>query len=117
VLAHLFRATPQRSRRAGNSRENQSDRSDGRQLENHTHRDHRRYETRNADATNSIRQLCVATDPLLERVDEDVQGRRLLEKVWHASERSDRDAMADVHDAVVEPALVKQLELGAQFAR
>ena len=33
------------------------------------------------------------------------------------SERSDRDAMADVHYAVVEPALVEQLELGAQFAR
>ena len=57
MLAHLFRATPQRSRQAGNSIENQSDRSDGRQLENHTHRDHQRYETRNASATNSIRQL------------------------------------------------------------
>jgi hypothetical protein len=58
VLAHLFRATPQRSRRAGNSIENQSDHSDGRQLENHTHRDHQRYETRSISATNSIRQLC-----------------------------------------------------------
>ena len=57
MLAHLFRATPQRSRRAGNSIENQSDHSDGRQFGNHTHRDHQRYETRNASTTNSIRQF------------------------------------------------------------
>jgi hypothetical protein len=45
------------SRRAGNSIENQSDHSDGRQIENHARRDRRRYETRNANAKNSIRQI------------------------------------------------------------
>ena len=34
----------------------------------------------------------------------------------HASECSDRDAIADVHDTAVEPAHVEQLELHAQFA-
>jgi hypothetical protein len=37
--------------------------ADGRQSENHTSQGHQRYETRNASATNSIRQLCVALPP------------------------------------------------------
>src|SRR5207247_3726093 len=44
---------------------------------------------------------------------------RELDSRWaygRASECSDRDAMADVHNTVVEPALVEQLELGVQVA-
>ena len=67
MLAHLFRATPQQTLAGENLVKKPVGRTDGRQLENHTNQGHQRYETRNASATNSIRQLWRGEGPHLFR--------------------------------------------------
>jgi len=58
-----FEPHPNGPGRHGTSIENQSDRSDGRQLENHTHRDHQRYENRTAGTNNFGNQhLMISVD-------------------------------------------------------